>query len=188
MKAEVLQAIITFADHAHGEQKRKYTSERYIMHPIRVMQTCQQYSHEPFVLAAALLHDVIEDTPVSGEDIAKFLRTLFSEEQVNRTVDVVVELTDVYTKKAFPQLNWRSRKRNEGERLATASAEAQTIKYADLIDNAIDIAGHDPDFGYVYLQEAKALLEKMTNGNPILYQRAFHTILECIDRVKKVEK
>jgi (p)ppGpp synthase/HD superfamily hydrolase len=62
-REKILQEIIQFADLAHGKQVRRYTSERYIVHPVRVMETCRQYTNDISVLAAAILHDVLEDTP-----------------------------------------------------------------------------------------------------------------------------
>lgn len=38
--SEIINKIIEFADKAHGDQTRKYTSDKYIVHPIRVMETC----------------------------------------------------------------------------------------------------------------------------------------------------
>jgi guanosine-3',5'-bis(diphosphate) 3'-pyrophosphohydrolase len=186
MDAELLKSIIHFTDHAHGEQTRKYTGERYIVHPIRVMQICQQYIHDPCVLAAALMHDVLEDTPVTKEQIASFLRDKFNPVQVAKTVDLVVELTDVFTKENFPRLNRRSRKEKEVARLSNISFEGQTIKYADVMDNAVNIVQHDQEFGYVYLKECESLLNKMGYGNPVLHERARHTVAECLDRVKKL--
>jgi guanosine-3',5'-bis(diphosphate) 3'-pyrophosphohydrolase len=186
MQAEILEAIIKFTDHSHGEQKRKYTDERYIVHPIRVMQTCQQYTHDVAVLAAALMHDLLEDTPVTEDQIRNFLSPLLSKGDVHRAIGYVVELTDVFIKKDFPRLNRRSRKQKEVDRLSKTSYEAQTIKYADLIDNVVDIVKHDADFGYRYIQEGQALLDKMNKGHAVLYQRAVHTLSECLDKVKKL--
>src|SRR5687768_12964807 len=124
MKAEILEAIIRFTDHAHGEQMRKYTPERYIVHPVRVMQICQQYSHDPALLAAALLHDVLEDTPVTKEEVKDFLKTQLSLEDTERAILYVVDLTDVYIKKNYPRMNRRTRREKEAERLSRANPEA----------------------------------------------------------------
>jgi guanosine-3',5'-bis(diphosphate) 3'-pyrophosphohydrolase len=187
MKAEILEAIIRFTDHAHGEQMRKYTPERYIVHPVRVMQICQQYSHDPALLAAALLHDVLEDTPVTKEEVKDFLKTQLSLDDTERAILYVVDLTDVYIKKNYPRMNRRTRREKEAERLSRANPEAQTIKYADIMDNSVDIVQHDRDFGYVYLKEAQMILEKMKDGHPVLYERAVHTVKECIEKVHKVD-
>lgn len=44
--SEIINKIIEFADKAHGDQTRKYTADKYIVHPIRVMETCKQYTDE----------------------------------------------------------------------------------------------------------------------------------------------
>ena len=175
---ELLEKVKDFADRAHGDQTRKYTADRYIVHPMRVMLICQEYNTDTATQADALLHDVLEDTPVSKSEIREFLSSLMPPRQVERTLDLVIELTDVYVKEAYPHLNRKKRKQLETERLSKVSSEAQTIKYADLIDNGYDILKHDRHFGRKYLSEARALLSAMTNGDPELRQRALKTIDE----------
>jgi hypothetical protein len=84
----------------------------------------------------------------------------------------VVELTDVYTKEAYPKLNRRTRKAKEIERLISISPEAQTIKYADIIDNAKEIGKADAGFAPVYLRECKIILQKLDKGNQPLHEQA----------------
>jgi (p)ppGpp synthase/HD superfamily hydrolase len=76
----VLAAITAFADRAHGQQTRRYTPERYIVHPVRVMELCREYTPDEAVLAAALLHDVLEDTPVTRAQMTEFLLTVMAPE------------------------------------------------------------------------------------------------------------
>lgn len=173
---EILLKIKDFADQAHGNQMRKYTPERYIVHPERVMLICREYIDDVTVQAAALLHDVLEDTPVTAEEIKSFLAPLMEEMQVQKTLQLVVELTDVYIKSDYPHLNRQARKKLETERLAKVSGTAQTIKYADLIDNAFDILKHDPQFGRKFIREAENLLQHMQKGNPELRERAIKTL------------
>ena len=173
---ELLLKIKNFADEAHGQQMRKYTPERYIVHPERVMLICREYVTDIPVQAAALLHDVLEDTSVTAAEIKQYLEALMSETQVKKTIQLVEELTDVYIKKDYPHLNRKSRKELETIRLSKVSTAAQTIKYADLIDNAFDIIKHDPQFGRKYLSEARNLLKHMKNGNSELRDRAIKTL------------
>lgn len=173
---QVLQQIQDFADQSHGEQMRKFAPERYIAHPIRVMQLCREQTKDMAILAAALLHDVLEDTPVQKEALRDFLLGVMPEAQAQRTLSLVVELTDIYTKANYPQWNRRKRKAMETARLEVTSADAQTIKYADIIDNSSEIAYQDTDFALVFLRECRALLKKLTKGNGILYQRAMDTV------------
>ncbi len=184
----MLQKVRDFADRCHGDQLRKYVSDRYIVHPVRVMEMCRLYTDDLSSLAAALLHDVLEDTRTSAEEIKQFLLTVMQEAQANKTVKLVSELTDVFTKQSYPQWNRRVRKDKEALRLSKVSTEAQTIKYADIIDNAPEIVAMDADFAKRFIPEYRALLKKMDKGDPKLYTRARHTIDECMQRVSKTFK
>jgi hypothetical protein len=182
---EILQQVRDFADKAHGGQMRKYTPERYIVHPVRVMNICREYTSDVTILAAALLHDVIEDTPVKKEEIREFLLTLLPPEQADRTTHLVVELSDVYVKKDYPQWNRRKRKEKETARLEKTSSDSQTVKYADIIDNSAEIINHDTDFAPLFLHECRAILKRLNKGNPELYKRAVETVDSCIAKLKE---
>jgi (p)ppGpp synthase/HD superfamily hydrolase len=177
----VLKNIIEFADNAHGEQKRKYSPDKYIVHPIRVMETCRRVTNDPCILAAALLHDVLEDTEVTASEMERFLKTQMNDDMALRTLQLVIDLTDVYVKKDYPKLNRRSRKSKELIRLEKTSPDAQTIKYADIIDNSKEIVEHDPDFARVFLFECRTNLKKMDKGNQELYKEAINVVNGSID-------
>lgn len=179
----VLEKIKDFADKAHGDQQRKYSPERYIVHPVRVMQTCAAYTTKLPVLAAALLHDVLEDTPVTKEGLQQFLEGVMTEEEARQTTTLVVELSDVYTKEAHPRWNRKKRKAKEAERIAKTSEDSQTVKYADIVDNCREIVQHDPDFARVFLRECKGLLAVMPKGNEELYSKAKETVNTCLLQV-----
>ena len=180
---KVLEQVRDFADKAHNDQKRKYTPDRYIVHPIRVMLICKEYTDDINILAAALLHDVLEDTAVDKEELKLFLMKIMTPVNAITTLNYVIELTDVYTKEAYPQLNRKKRKIKEAERLKATSSESQTIKYADIIDNSIEIADYDTDFTPLFLNECKNVLEKISKGNAELYQRAIKVVEESIKKV-----
>lgn len=180
---EILRLVKEFADEAHGNQMRKYTEQRYIVHPVEVMEIVSRYTDDLSVLSAALLHDVLEDTATTEKQIEEFLLTLMDREQAAKTLRLTVELTDVYTKEAYPQLNRRARKDKEHERSAHTSAEAQTIKYADIISNAIDITKHDKNFGPRFLREVKHALKVIDKGNPTLYKLALQTVDKCLGEI-----
>lgn len=66
---EALERNKQFADKAHGAQKRKYSGQRYMGHPVGVMHICKEYTDDLAVLSAALLHDVLEDIELSPEQL-----------------------------------------------------------------------------------------------------------------------
>ncbi|WP_126246310.1 hypothetical protein [Chitinophaga rhizosphaerae] len=106
------------------------------------------------------------------------LTVYYGPREAGRTLQLVVELTDVYTKQTYPTWNRRKRKAAEAKRIAGNSPEAQTIKYADILDNCIGISGHDSDFAPVFLQECRQLLNLMDKGNAELKKRAESVIAE----------
>ncbi|MGK7390377.1 MAG: HD domain-containing protein [Candidatus Cyclobacteriaceae bacterium M2_1C_046] len=180
MNEPILEKVRQYAEDAHGEQKRKYSEEKYIRHPERVMKLCSEYNDELTVLAAALLHDVLEDTPVTTEELERYLLNIMDRKAALETISLVVDLTDIYTKANFPQFNRKERKKLEAKRLQDAHPKAQTVKYADIIDNSIDITQNDPDFARVFLREGKLLLNNMNKGNPALHEKAKRTLNSCL--------
>lgn len=175
---KILDKVKIFADEAHGEQMRKYSPERYIVHPIRVMEICKNYGGNLPVLVAALLHDVLEDTETKVNEIRDFLQILLSQVDARRTLKLIIELTDVYTKQDYPSWNRDKRKTMETKRLSKTSGAAQTIKYADIIDNCSEIVANDPDFANRYLKECRSILNAADKGNRDLRKKA----LELVNR------
>jgi (p)ppGpp synthase/HD superfamily hydrolase len=155
--ALILHAV-RVATVAHHGQMRKYTGDPYIVHPLSVAQMVAHRTMDPHVIAAAVLHDVIEDTSVTYHH----LLSLFGE----RVAELVNELTDRYTHEAYPQFNRAQRKQMERDRLATVSQDAQLIKGCDMLDNMWSIQTHDPGFYSVFMKEKQLLLEVLTGLDP----------------------
>jgi (p)ppGpp synthase/HD superfamily hydrolase len=182
---EILNKIRDFADQAHGDQMRKYTPERYIVHPVRVMETLKEYTQDLPVLAAALLHDVLEDTNTTQEQIYDFLKEYMTENEAKRTMRLVIELTDVYIKEDYPKLNRKKRKALETERVSKTSADSQTIKYADIMDNCNEIVKHDRHFAGVFLSECIKHMKVMDKGDPVLYKRTLELLETRMRELKR---
>lgn len=179
----ILEKVRDFADKAHGEQTRKYSPERYIVHPVRVMETCRNYDARLPVLAAALLHDVLEDTTVGREEMLDFLYTVMEPIEARFTLALVVELTDVYVKSAYPDWNRRLRKQHEIDRIGQTSPDSQTIKYADILDNTNEIVTSDPDFAPRYLRECLAILQRADRGNSDLRSVVLDSVRQKIKQL-----
>lgn len=180
---ETLKKVLAFAEAAHAGQTRKYTPERYMVHPIRVMEICSQYTQSVPVLAAALLHDVLEDTPVTAEELLHFLQTVMPPAEAQETTGLVTDLTDEYTKDRYPQWNRRKRKEQERDRMRSISPDAQTVKYADILDNSHEITQQDPQFAPRFLKECKMLLQVMPQGHAGLYHKAKEMVHACLQEL-----
>jgi (p)ppGpp synthase/HD superfamily hydrolase len=158
---ELVMRARLFAHTAHRGQKRKYTYEDYIVHPYAVARIVSCVPHDPAMLAAAWLHDVVEDCNVDILEIAR----LFGDDVCH----LVSKLSDISTKEDG---NRETRKTMDREWIATADPRAKTCKLADLIDNAHSIMSCDPQFAVNYLEEKRKLLGVLTEGNPILWKIA----------------
>lgn len=161
------------AAHTAVGQKRKYTNDPYYVHPLAVMQLVESVTSDYEILAAALLHDVVEDTHVTVSDIAFSFGP--------RVADLVGWVSDVSKPSDG---NRKKRKELDRDHLAKAPGDAQTIKLADIIDNARTILQHDPDFAEVWIDEKRELLDVMKLGHPILYGRA-HELVWSIPSIVK---
>ena len=177
---DILQKTTGFAKSAHGPQRRKFVDEPYVNHLVRVMNICSEYTNDIPTLCAALLHDVLEDTDTTKQELLDYLHGILDHEQSQRTMTLVEELTDIYTKKNYPRLNRRQRKNKEATRLAHSESASQTIKYADIIDNSSDILNAEPDFAKLFLYECRNLLKVMIDGNAELRQRAIEKVESSI--------
>ena len=151
-------------EHRRIDHRRKYSKQPYDVHLKAVAELVAEVTDDPEMIAAAWLHDVVEDTPITLDDVAREFGGA-----VARLVD---ELTDV----SRPgDGNRAARKAIDRAHLAAASPRAKTIKLADLAHNARDICRHNAGFGRVYLAEMEALLAVLGEGDERLMARARDT-------------
>jgi len=177
----VLFAAGYAAEH-HRNQRRKGAEARpYINHPLQVAQMLADTAGvtDPEVLAAALLHDTVEDTDVTIED----LEEVFGQ----RIASFVAEVTD------DKSLEKATRKRLQIEHAAHLSPEAALIKIADktvnVLDVVIDPPAHWPYARVVaYLDWAEAVVGGLINPNEALLARFQEAIREGRATLKSSEK
>ncbi len=159
-----------FATHAHRRigHRRKYHGKPYEVHLKEVARLVAGVADDPEMVAAAWLHDVIEDTPATLEEVEA--------EFGHGVAELVEQLTDV----TRPGDGARAaRKALDRAHLAEASPRAKTIKLADLIDNARDITAHDPAFAQVFIPEMVELLAGLGVGAAPLVLQATGTAAKC---------
>lgn len=166
-----------YASAAHGAvgQVRKYTGEPYIVHPAEVVQVLQAAGvTNPQVLAAAWLHDVLEDTMVERQSLLVVFGPV--------VLRMVEQLTDI----SKPQHGNRAiRKSMDREWTACACPEAKSVKLADLISNTRSIVEHDPRFARTYLAEKRLLLEVLRDcSHPALWTQANELLEESLCKLK----
>ena len=127
----VLHAVVFATEKHRGQVRKDADSTPYIQHPIALASLLWEVGiHDAEVLAAAILHDTIEDTDATPDEIEREFGA-----DVRR---LVLEMTDDMSLPS-PQ-----RKQKQVDRAATLSSRAKLIKIADKIANVGDIARHPP--------------------------------------------
>lgn len=150
----------------HAEQVRKYTGEPYAVHLEAVADLVRAVADPP-MLAAAWMHDLIEDTDATFDWV---LRKFGGD-----VAGMVLALTDC----GHSYGNREKRKAFDRARLAKADWRVQTIKCADLMNNAASIVEHDPKFAAVFLEEAVLLLDVLDAALPAFRDHARQVLQSC---------
>ncbi len=155
----------SFAADRHRDQRRKGIEETpYINHPFAVAcALCDEGGvTDAELLAAALLHDTVEDTATTHEE----LHRVFGQ----RIAGIVAEVTD------DKRLAKAERKRLQLDNAALVSREAQQLKIADKLCNLRDILSSPPaDWPLFrkrqYFDWAKAVVDRVRESNPRLAEK-----------------
>ena len=160
----ILKAL-EFAAFKHRDQRRKDAqASPYINHPIALANVLVHDGgiDDPIVIAAALLHDTVEDTQTTTAE----LRAAFGDQ----VAGIVGEVTD------DKSLLKAERKRLQVEHAANISREAKLVKLADKICNVRDVAFHPPAKWDLarrreYFEWAKAVVDRMRGTHPVLERK-----------------
>lgn len=114
-----------FAACAHDGMQRKGTNVPYIVHPAEVAAIASTLTDDPEILAAAVLHDVIEDCGVSGTELAQRFGA--------RVAELVLSETQVHC--GDPHMTWEVRKRAAIAQLARSGRASKIIALSDKLSN-----------------------------------------------------
>ena len=145
---DVIGKAKALAKERHAGQTRKYTGEPYTQHLRSVVHLLEGYriTAEP-VLAAAWLHDTVEDTHTTTQEILQ--------EFGPDVAELVYWMTDTEEgddHTCMRMISWR---------LGRAPWDAKMIKLADIIDNCRNVTIHEPEFAVIYMAEKRQVLAEM---------------------------
>ncbi len=130
--SSLLDKAINFAVEAHRNTERKGKGFPYIVHPLEAVAIVATITADQEMLAAAALHDVVEDTPTTVEDI----RARFGD----RVARLVAAESDPEVEGMSREASWRFRKEAAIRQLASASREAKIVALGDKLSNMRAIA------------------------------------------------
>ena len=132
LNTEMLDRAIIFAVKAHADTERRGKGYPYIVHPLEAVEIVATMTADQELLAAAALHDTVEDTDVTVEQI----RAEFGE----RIASLVADESDEMPDGVSEEDSWHSRKQAAIDRLTRASHDAKMVALGDKLSNMRAIA------------------------------------------------
>ena len=132
LNTAVLDRAIVFAVKAHSGTERRGKGYPYIVHPLEAVEIVATMTNDQELLAAAALHDTVEDTDVTVEQI----RAEFGD----RVADLVASESDTFEEGVSEEDSWHARKQAAIDRLAKAGHEAKMVALGDKLSNMRAIA------------------------------------------------
>ena len=132
LNTELLDRAIIFAVKAHAGTERRGKGYPYIVHPLEAVEIVATMTKDQELLAAAALHDTVEDTDVTVEQI----RAEFGD----RVAELVASESDQFEAGVSEEDSWHARKQAAIDRLAKASRDAKIVALGDKLSNMRAIA------------------------------------------------
>ena len=132
LDTSLLNRAIVFAVRAHAGTERRGKGFPYIVHPMEAVAIVATMTSDQELLAAAALHDTVEDTDVTVEQI----RAEFGE----RIASLVASESDTLEAGVSEEASWHARKQAAIDRLAHASRDAKIVALGDKLSNMRAIA------------------------------------------------
>ena len=132
LDTQLVDRAILFAVKAHSGTERRGKGFPYVIHPMEAMAIVATITPDPDLLAAAALHDTVEDTDITLD----VLRAEFGE----RVAKLVADESDVFTEGKSEEETWHQRKKAAIDRLARAPHDAKIVALGDKLSNMRAIA------------------------------------------------
>ena len=139
LNTELLDRAIIFAVHAHAGTERRGKGYPYIVHLMEAVEIVATMTTDQELLAAAVLHDTVEDTDVTVEQ----LRNEFGK----RIASLVADESDVMPEGMTEEASWHQRKQAAIDRLAKACHDAKIVALGDKLSNMRAIARDYAEIG-----------------------------------------
>ena len=132
LNTDLLDRAILFAVRAHAGTERRGKGFPYIVHPMEAVSIVATMTADQELLAAAALHDTVEDTDVTVEQLAAAFGP--------RVAKLVEEESDAFVEGLSEAESWHTRKQAAIDRLSRASREAKMVALGDKLSNMRAIA------------------------------------------------
>jgi myo-inositol-1(or 4)-monophosphatase len=161
LDTQLVDRAIRFATQAHEGIVRKGTDLPYIVHPLEAMTIVATITSDQELMAAALLHDVVEDAGVTIDEIRREFGP-----RVARLVDAE---TDREVEGLSHAESWQQRKQATIDRLATSSRDTQMVALGDKLSNMRAMAAN-------FREQGNSVWERFNEKNPARHSWYYHQL------------
>lgn len=172
LNTELLDRAIIFAVKAHAGIERKGKGFPYIVHPMEAMEIVATLTSDQELLAAAALHDTVEDTDVTLDD----LRTEFGD----RVAMLVAHESEEKKPEVSARESWHARKQAAIERLAKAPRDAKIVALGDKLSNMRAIARD-------YAVLGDALWDRFNTNDPKEHEWHYRGLADSLRELETTE-
>ncbi len=166
---DIIDKAIVYATKHHSGVKRKGKEIPYIVHPMEVMGIIASITDDPDVIAAGALHDLIEDTDVTYDDIEK--------EFNKKVADIVAAESKNMLPGYHEGMTWKEERELAFTELKKQTVDVKIVALADKLSN----------IKAIYIDKTKIgdkIWELFKEKNPSVHKWRFSNLLNCFDELK----
>lgn len=166
----LVEKALIFATHAHEGQTRKDERTPYILHPVEVASIASSLTEDEEVLAACILHDTIEDTDTTEEDILR--------EFGAKVCELVAGDTEEEAEGVPREVSWYSRKEKSLKKLMNSDRNVKILWLSDKLSNM-------RSFYRMYCAQGSAMWQKFNQKDPKVQAWYYRTIADLLGELDK---
>lgn len=167
-----IEKALIYAAEAHMGQTRKNASTPYILHPCEAASIAATITDDPDIIAAVLLHDTVEDTQVTLDDIRR--------EFGDRVADIVAGDTEPDMNDVPRELSWRIRKEASLQLLNQSSREVKIMWLSDKLSNM-------RSFCAMYHKEGNAMWQHFNQKDKAIQGWYYRAIAQCLHELNSTD-
>ena len=168
----LVEKALLFAAEAHGGQTRKNGKIPYILHPAEAAAVAATLTDDPEIIAAVLLHDTVEDTDVTLDEI----RSEFGE----RVAAIVAADTETEQEDVPRSESWMSRKQSSLDAMKDSSRDVKIMWLSDKLSNM-------RSFSLMYRREGDAMWEHFNQKDKKIQEWYYRTICDYLSELSDTD-
>ena len=167
LDTELVDRAIIYATYGHKNTRRKGNNIPYILHPLEAMSIVASITEDQELIAAAALHDLIEDTDITYEDIQAEFGTRIADLVLNESKNVIPN---------YKELSWQQVREKSLEHLKNSSIDCKIVALGDKLSN---MRANYSDYKLL----GNELWNRFNEKNPLEHKWRYTELTKCFDEL-----